>query len=85
MSKDDFPPTITSEIILQKTFEFIEDWKNKLYDMLSFNTISVMQVNKVYKTLSKLYSINNIQNTNPTVRIKQEPVDEVKKYLNSEN
>ena len=41
MSKDDFPPSITSETLLNATFEFIEDWKTKLYDMLSFNTRSV--------------------------------------------
>ena len=41
MSKDDFPPSITSETLLNQTFEFIEDWKTKLYDMLSFNTSSV--------------------------------------------
>ena len=41
MSKDDFPPSITAETLLHKTFEFIEDWKTKLYDMLSFNTSSV--------------------------------------------
>ena len=58
MSKDDFPPSITSETLLNATFEFIEDWKTKLYDMLSFNTISV-----------------------PTALIKQEPIDEVRIYL----
>ena len=41
MSEDDFPPSITSETLLNQTFEFIEDWKTKLYDMLSFNTSSV--------------------------------------------
>ena len=41
MSKDDFPPSITAETLLNATFEFIEDWKTKLYDMLSFNTSSV--------------------------------------------
>ena len=44
MSKDDFPPSITSETLLNATFEFIEDWKTKLYDMLSFNTSSVPTV-----------------------------------------
>ena len=44
MSKDDFPPSITSETVLKKTFEFMEDWKNKLYDMLSFGTTNLMQV-----------------------------------------
>ena len=49
MSKDDFPSSITSETVLKKTFEFMEDWKNKLYDMLSFSTINLMQVKSLYK------------------------------------
>ena len=38
MSKDEFPPTLTSEMVLHQTFEFMEEWKSRLYDMLSFNT-----------------------------------------------
>ena len=44
MSKDDFPTSITSELILSKIFEFIEEWKGKLFDMLSFNTHNLLQV-----------------------------------------
>jgi len=53
MSKDDFPPTITSDMVLNKTFEFMEDWKNKLYDMLSFNTINLMQSKKTAVTIKQ--------------------------------
>ena len=56
MSKDDFPPSITSETILNKTYEFMEDWKNKLYDMLSFNTINLMQVK--YGNKKTLHHLN---------------------------
>jgi hypothetical protein len=35
MSKDDFPPTITPDAILDKVFDFIEDWKQRLFDLLS--------------------------------------------------
>ena len=51
MSKDDFPSTITSETILNKTYEFMEDWKHKLYDMLSFNTINLIQVKSENKKI----------------------------------
>ena len=44
MSKDDFPPIITPNIVLDKTYDFIEDWKNKLYDMISFNTVNQVVV-----------------------------------------
>ena len=42
MSKDEFPPTLTSEMVLHQTFEFMEEWKSRLYDMLSFNTAQVI-------------------------------------------
>jgi hypothetical protein len=45
MSKDEFPPSLTSEMVLHQTFEFMEEWKTRLYDMLSFNT--VQQVNRL--------------------------------------
>ena len=82
MSKDDFPPSITSETILNKTYEFMEDWKNKLYDMLSFNTINLMQVKygnkKTLHHLNKLLMlIKTIQQNTPPVSIKQEPCDQV--------
>ena len=44
MSKDDFPPSITSEFILENVFEFIEDWKGRLFDMMSYNTKTLAQV-----------------------------------------
>ena len=44
MSKDEFPASITPEMILKNTFDFIEDWKSKLYDMMSFNTSSLKRV-----------------------------------------
>ena len=44
MSKDDFPPSITSEMILENVFEFIEDWKGRLFDMMSYNTKTMGQV-----------------------------------------
>ena len=42
MSKDEFPPSLTSEMVLNQTFEFMEEWKSRLYDMLSFNTAQVL-------------------------------------------
>ena len=42
MSKDEFPPSLTSEMVLHQTFEFMEEWKSRLYDMLSFNTAQVL-------------------------------------------
>ena len=42
MSKDEFPPSLTSEMVLHQTFEFMEEWKSRLYDMLSFNTAQVI-------------------------------------------
>ena len=41
MSKDEFPVSLTSEMVLHQTFEFMEEWKSRLYDMLSFNTVQV--------------------------------------------
>jgi len=35
MSKESFPPGLTSESALANAFQFIETWKAKLYDMLS--------------------------------------------------
>ena len=49
MSKDDFPPLITSEIILESVSEFIEDWKGRLFDMMSYNTKTLAQVEDTYK------------------------------------
>ena len=38
MSKDELPNTISCEEILKSMYRYIEDWKLKLYDMISFNT-----------------------------------------------
>jgi hypothetical protein len=35
MSKESFPPGLTSEGALAHAFQFIETWKAKLFDMLS--------------------------------------------------
>ena len=43
MSKDEFPSSVTPDDLLARTFEFIDDWKAKLYDMLSFNTASLVR------------------------------------------
>ena len=39
MSKDDFPPSLSPHHVLEKMFVFMEDWKCKLYDMISFNSL----------------------------------------------
>ena len=44
MSKDEFPPSLTSEMVLHQTFEFMEEWKSRLYDMLSFNTAAAQVI-----------------------------------------
>ena len=38
MSKDELPNSISCEEILKSMYRYIEDWKLKLYDMISFNT-----------------------------------------------
>ena len=42
MSKDELPSTVTCEDLLHKIYKYIEDWKSKLYDMISFNTATAM-------------------------------------------
>ena len=42
MSKDEFPNTMTPQDVLEKIYSFMEDWKSKLYDMISFNSGQVM-------------------------------------------
>ena len=80
MSKDDFPRTINTDIILNKLFEFMENWKSKLYDMLSFNTFSANQVIKGLKI--SMPEKSYIQMTGPAIKIKQEPMDEVRSIKN---
>ena len=38
MSKDEFPRTMTPNDVLEKMYSFMEEWKARLYDMISFNT-----------------------------------------------
>ena len=35
MSKDDFPESLNADKILNKIFEFIEEWKSKLFNIIS--------------------------------------------------
>ena len=42
MSKDDFPPTLSPNDVLDNMFLFMEQWKAKLYDMISFNAVQVI-------------------------------------------
>ena len=46
MSKDEFPNTMTPHDVLEKIYNFMEDWKSKLYDMISFNSGQVMTPGK---------------------------------------
>ena len=41
MSKDDFPKDLTSEEVLDQLFDMIENWKNKLFDALSVDKVSL--------------------------------------------
>ena len=41
MSKDDLPASLSCDEILRHMFQYIEDWKLKLYDMISFNTATM--------------------------------------------
>ena len=45
MSKDEFPPLVTPDMILSEMFQFMEDWKYKLHDMLTSNIGSIEQIN----------------------------------------
>ena len=38
MSKDNLPYTVTCDDLLEGMFKYIDDWKQKLYDMMSFNS-----------------------------------------------
>ena len=40
MSKDDFPQSLSPHDVLEKMFFFMEEWKFKLYDMISFNSLN---------------------------------------------
>lgn len=43
MSKDEFPPGLSPDLILNKVYYFIEEWKQKLFDLLSGKALN-MQV-----------------------------------------
>ena len=62
MSKDEFPPTLTSEMVLHQTFEFMEEWKSRLYDMLSFNTaVQVIPLpSRLLEQLSFTFTFSNL-------------------------
>ena len=70
MSKDEFPKTMTPNDVLERMYKFMEDWKSKLYDMISFHSNTSSQPPGPQKTHS------------PIVNIKQEPCDPVQQqYL----
>jgi hypothetical protein len=49
MSKDSFPPGLTSEAVLAHTFKFIESWKSRLFQMLSTGHEPLTEVNNISK------------------------------------
>ena len=60
MSKDEFPNTMTPNDVLEKIFNFMEDWKSKLYDMISFNSGQVTTAPQVtFKFTFKLLNIKS--------------------------
>ena len=67
MSKDDLPASLSCDEILRHMFQYIEDWKLKLYDMISFNTatmaVAARQVGELVKVeLQKSFIIAAINN-----------------------
>ena len=44
MSKDDLPESLTPEKVLSKTYEFVEEWKSKLFNIISSDMRAVSQV-----------------------------------------
>ena len=44
MSKDDFPPGLSPDLILNKVYFFIDEWKQKLFDLLSGKALNMQQV-----------------------------------------
>ena len=41
MSKDNLPYTVTCDDLLEGMYKYIDDWKQKLYDMMSFNASAI--------------------------------------------
>ena len=56
MSKDEFPNTMTPNDVLEKIYNFMEDWKAKLYDMISFNSGQVTTAPQVFIKLFFIFS-----------------------------
>ena len=45
MSKDDLPESLTPEKVLSKIYEFVEEWKSKLFNIITSDmTRAVSQV-----------------------------------------
>ena len=44
MSKDDLPETLTPEKVLSRIYEFVEEWKSKLFNIISSDMRAVSQV-----------------------------------------
>ena len=44
MSKDDLPKPLTPEKILSRIYEFVEEWKAKLFNIISSDMRAVSQV-----------------------------------------
>ena len=40
MSKDDFPPGLSPHAVLDYMFLFMEEWKYKLYQLISYNSFT---------------------------------------------
>ena len=57
MSKESFPPGLTSEGALAHAFQFIETWKAKLFDMLSSGGSLPGEVSQTSNSLQN-YSAN---------------------------
>jgi hypothetical protein len=67
MSKESFPPGLTSEGALAHAFQFIETWKAKLFDMLSSGgglSGEVSETSNLVPTLCR--TIRPIQKKNST-------------------
>ena len=47
MSKDQIPPSLNCEGVLSTIYNYIQDWKRKLYELMSQNT-KIAQVLDTY-------------------------------------
>ena len=64
MSKDDFPPGLSPHAVLENMFLFMEEWKAKLYDLISSNSFNLASSPQV---LALVYHLNELKI--PSVRI----------------